>query len=34
MESHLEFDELALDKPEDQAGLAGAHVPKKDLAIQ
>lgn len=30
-ESHLELDELAFHKPEDQAGLAGAHVPKKNL---
>jgi len=34
MESHLEFNELAFDKPENQAGLAGAHIPEKNLAIQ
>jgi hypothetical protein len=34
MESHLELDELAFHKPEDQTGLAGAHVPKKNLATQ
>jgi len=34
MEPHLVLDELAFHKPEDQAGLAGAHVPKKNLAIK
>jgi hypothetical protein len=34
MKCHLEFDELALDKPENQAGLAGAHIPEKNLATQ
>lgn len=34
MESYLEFDELAFHKPEDQARLAGAHIPEKNLASQ
>jgi hypothetical protein len=34
MKCHLEFDELALDKPKNQAGLAGAHIPEKNLATQ
>jgi hypothetical protein len=28
---HLELDELALDEPEHQAGLAGADITEKDL---
>jgi hypothetical protein len=34
MNSHLEFNELAFDKQENQAGLAGAHIPEKNLATQ
>jgi hypothetical protein len=34
VKSHLEFDELAFNKPENQAGLAGADIPEKNLVTQ
>jgi hypothetical protein len=34
VKSHLEFDELAFHKPENQAGLAGSDIPEKNLVTQ